>query len=242
MRPDTFPRLVIFDWDGTLMDSEHHIVACLHAAMDDLGLERLPAERVRGIIGLGLREAVEGLFPGRGADDAFVDRFVAAYRSHFFDPAAGSSLFEGAREVVEQLYGEGFLLAVATGKSRRGLEMALDQTGLRSAFHVTRCADESRSKPHPQMLCEILDEVGVAAAEAVMVGDTEFDLAMAVAAGVGGIGVSYGVHEVERLKRHRPLALIHQIRELPHVLIALPKETAGMEPAMENKKARVIHE
>ncbi len=217
----TGPRLVVFDWDGTLMDSEAHIVGSMEAAMADLDLEPPPRERIRSIIGLGLAEALQELFPER-PDPAFRAALVERYRARFFAADAPGALFPGARETLGILREAGHVLAVATGKSRRGLDLALAQTGLGECFAVTRCADETRSKPHPQMLEEILAATGSTPAEAVMVGDTEFDLAMARAAGVAGIAATYGVHPPDRLLPQAPVALIAAIRELPEALAAWP--------------------
>ena len=211
------PRLVIFDWDGTLMDSEQHIVASMHGAMDRLGIPRLPAAQVRNIIGLGMREAIEALFPNQ-VDEDFARRFVAAYREFYFDPDAPQALFEGARRVLDTLHAHGRLLAVATGKSRRGLDLALSYLDLADRFHASRCADETASKPDPRMLQEILAELSVAPEEAVMVGDTEYDLEMARRAGLQGIAVSYGVHEIQRLLAYAPRACLTDITQLPGVL------------------------
>lgn len=211
------PRLIIFDWDGTLMDSEAQIVQAIQAAIDDLGLAPRSAEQCRDIIGLGLKEAIDALFPGR--DDAFLDTFVARYRHHWFAETQPSELFPGARETLSLLKDSGFLLAIATGKGRAGLDRVLAGTGLHPLFSATRCADETRSKPHPQMLLEILEQVGVTARQALMVGDSEYDMQMAVDAGVGPVAVSYGVHAPARLMRHSPLTCLDSIGELPDWLV-----------------------
>ena len=210
-------KLVVFDWDGTLMDSEARIVTCLEAAINDVGLSPREPEVLSNIIGLGLREAVDNLFPGIGEEQraSFVDR----YRYHFLSGgAAPSRLFTGATQTLQELSDYGYFLAIATGKGRHGLDKALGESGLAHFFHSTRCADESRSKPDPQMLEQILDELGVFPAEAVMVGDTEYDMLMAVNAGVKPIGVSYGVHAAERLHKHQPLAVLDEISQLPVLL------------------------
>ena len=210
-------ELLIFDWDGTLMDSEAHIVACMQMAMTELGLEVLPRAAICNVIGLGMREAVQTLFPAR-PDDAFVSRFTAAYRQHYFAPDAPQALFDGTRKTLRRLRGEGYRLAVATGKGRHGLDRALAESGLAALFDAHRCAEETASKPDPTMLREILEELEVAVENAVMVGDTEYDLAMAGAIGMHAIGVSYGVHATERLWRHRPLTCLDCITELPEFL------------------------
>lgn len=210
-------RLVILDWDGTLMDSEARIVASALAAARDLERQDLEGHRVRDIIGLGLMEAVRTLFPED--PDEFCLRFIERYRSHFLaDDGNPMPLFPGVDRTLVSLSEAGYLLAVATGKGRTGLDRALEETGLGSLFVTSRCADEAQSKPHPQMVEEILNFTGVDPAAAVMVGDTEFDLNMAANAGIGAIGVAYGVHHRERLLRLSPWALIDEFPALPGVL------------------------
>lgn len=210
-RPETV-RLIIFDWDGTLMDSETQIVLSLHSAIADLDLEPRTIAQCRDIIGLGLREAIDRLYPGR--DDAFLEQFVDRYRHYWFGSTPGSELFPGARETLTLLKEAGFLLAVATGKGRPGLQQVLEETGLEGLFSASRCSDETRSKPHPQMLNEILEELQVAPRHTLMIGDTEYDMEMANAAGVGAVAVSYGVHSRDRLMEHRPLTCLDSISEL----------------------------
>lgn len=206
-------QLIIFDWDGTLMDSEARIVTTMQSAIGDLELEPRGREQVKNIIGLGLKEAVAALYPQQSSSvhDALADR----YRSHFLaQDVESSELFEGAMDVLEKLSAQGYFLAVATGKGRRGLNKVLAELNVAHLFHVTRCADETRSKPHPQMLLEILDFVGLDPAQAIMVGDTEYDMELARNAGVAPVAVSYGVHERERLLSHQPLACLDDIRQL----------------------------
>lgn len=207
-------RLLVFDWDGTLMDSEARIVACVEAAVADLGLASPGSDAIRNIIGLGLREAVHMLFPD--ADDRLHLEIAERYRAHFFSSTeAPSQLFEGAREVIETLHQAGYLLAVATGKGRSGLEHALETTALRQYFHTTRCADETFSKPHPEMLHQIIDELDVMPRQALMIGDTEYDLQMAKNAKMPSLGVAYGVHSRERLLKHNPLACLQRVVDIP---------------------------
>jgi len=210
-------ELLVFDWDGTLMDSEARIVACLQGAIGDLGLPRKEVADLRNIIGLGLAEAIERLFPG--SDAATRQALVERYRHHFLvaDPTP-SALFEGAREVLHDLAEQGYLLAVATGKGRRGLDKVLEETGLGPLFHATRCADETFSKPHPQMLLELMDHLGAAPQATLMIGDTEYDMEMARNARTHALAVSYGVHHPERLLKHGPLGCLHRIGELPEWL------------------------
>lgn len=207
-------KLLVFDWDGTLMDSESRILACVKAAFADLRLVPPSDEAISNIIGLGLREAVDSLIPG--ADDDLHQQIVSRYRVHYFDEnRTPSQLFSGAREVIETLAAQDYLLAVATGKGRRGLNMVLQATGLVGFFHTTRCADETYSKPHPEMLQQILDELGVAPEQALMIGDTEYDLQMAANAGMPCLAVTYGVHEAARLRRHQPLACLDSVTAIP---------------------------
>ncbi|HFE49015.1 MAG TPA: HAD family hydrolase [Chromatiaceae bacterium] len=213
------PALLVFDWDGTLMDSEAQIVACMCRAADDMGWAPLDREAVREIIGLGLVEAVAALYPEHAPAEhrAMAER----YRYHFLaDDAEHSSLFAGAREVLTHCAGEGYLLAVATGKGRRGLDKVLDVTGLRALFHATRCADETHSKPHPRMLHEIMDELGVMPADTLVIGDTEFDMQMARNARATPLPVSYGAHDIERLKPYSPDWHLDSIGELTPLLQA----------------------
>ncbi|MEW6646929.1 MAG: HAD-IA family hydrolase [Pseudomonadota bacterium] len=207
-------ELLVFDWDGTLMDSEARIVACLQGAITDLGLPRKEVADLRNIIGLGLAEAIEMLFPG--SDAATRQALVERYRHHFLvaDPTP-SALFEGAAEVLHGLAAQGYLLAVATGKGRRGLDKVLEETGLGPLFHATRCADETFSKPHPQMLLELMEHLGAEPQATLMIGDTEYDMEMARNARTHALAVSYGVHHPERLLRHGPLGCLQRIGDLP---------------------------
>lgn len=205
-------QLVVFDWDGTLMDSEARIVTCLRQAAADVGLPVPTVAESRDIIGLGLDEAMARLFPGVEASGR--SRLVDAYRGHWLDDkVAPSPLFDGAVDLVNLLRDAGVLLAVATGKSRRGLDRALDDCGLRDLFDVTRCADETRSKPHPQMLEEILTDLDTAPAAALMVGDTEYDMRMAQGIGVPAVGIEHGVHTRERLIEHGAVACVANLFE-----------------------------
>jgi phosphoglycolate phosphatase len=213
------PRLLVFDWDGTLMDSVGTIVACTQAVIRDLELGELPEEKIRGTIGLGLRETIDFLIPG--CDDALYERIIEAYRHHWFTTYRDHPvLFAGVDAMLRGFAGESYLLAVATGKSRRGLDFSLEQTGLRELFHSTRTADEAFSKPHPQMLLDILDDLGVRPSDALMIGDTTFDLEMARSAGTGAIGVCSGSHGREELQRFDPLACLERVVDLPGWLAA----------------------
>jgi phosphoglycolate phosphatase len=207
-------KLIVFDWDGTLMDSEARIVSCIQAAFADVGEMPPPREAARDVIGLGLDEAMTVLWPDGEVDQR--RRLVDRYRYHFLGAnETEASLFPGARGLLEGLGDRGHLLAVATGKSRRGLEAALASTGLKRIFNATRCADETLSKPHPEMLLQLMNELGTAPSETLMVGDTEYDMQMARNAGVDALAVCYGVHAPERLQRHDPLDCVADLRDIP---------------------------
>jgi phosphoglycolate phosphatase len=196
------------------MDSVATIVSCTQAAMGDLRLGKVPEEKIRGTIGLGLRETIEILHPG--CDDELFGRIIESYRHHWLATYRDLPvLFYGVDRMLRALAERGFLLAIATGKSRRGLDHALDQTGLASLFHSTRTADEAFSKPHPKMLLDILDDLGVRPEAAVMVGDTTFDLEMARSARTAGVGVCTGSHCRADLERFDPVACLETVIELP---------------------------
>jgi phosphoglycolate phosphatase len=214
-------KLLVFDWDGTLMDSEARIVSCMQKAFADQDLPVPGCDAVRDIIGLGLREAILVLAPG--LPDETIDRLFDGYRSHFLHKSgAESPLFPGVEETLDLLAEQGYLMAVATGKGRRGLDRVLDETGLGRYFIATRCADETFSKPHPEMLNQLIEFAGVDPAETLVIGDTEYDMQMANNAGSVPMAVSYGVHEVPRLLQHAPMACLNSIRELPgHLSVAV---------------------
>jgi phosphoglycolate phosphatase len=199
--------LIIFDWDGTLMDSVDKIVRCMTAAAGDLGVADPGTAAIRHIIGLGLTEAMQALFPA--LDPEIYARLTERYREHFLHlDQTHMPLFPGVNDGLQQLSEQDYLLAVATGKARRGLERVLEETATRRFFSATRCADESFSKPHPKMLEDILEATGVVPQRALMVGDTTYDMQMAQNAGVAGLGVSYGVHPRDDLLQHGALACL----------------------------------
>jgi phosphoglycolate phosphatase len=206
--------LFIFDWDGTLSDSASKIVRSMQRAADELGLPVPGDDEVRNIIGLGLPEAVQVLFPEMGADT--LERLRSSYSRHYLeDPETHSPFFPGVLDTLESIREQGHRLAVATGKSRRGLDRVLQSFKLEKFFHGSRCADETMSKPHPMMLLELLQEFEVPAGECVMVGDTEYDMDMACRASMPRIAVSYGAHHIDRLKPFEPeMCLDH----FPHIL------------------------
>jgi len=213
--PTTGPyRLLVFDWDGTLMDSIGTIVACMDATVAELGLPPLPEGAIRATIGLGLRETMDELYPD-GGDELF-RRVVDAYRRRWLGGfAAGQGLFPGARETLERLADEGYWLAVATGKGRMGLDYDFERTGVAGLFLATRTVSESPAKPSPAMVHEILDELGVRADEALVIGDTTHDLDMAAAAGIPAVGVTSGSSTGEQLATRKPLAILPGVSALP---------------------------
>jgi len=210
-------KLFVFDWDGTLMDSQAHIVSSFQSSILDLSLPPKTDDEIKNIIGLGMREAILALFPDLG--DAFHPQFLERYRFHFLvDSQSRSELFPGTLEVLEELSQRDHLLAVATGKGESGLKRVLKETELTHFFHSTRCADQTVSKPHPQMLLEIMEELDTKSIETLMIGDTEYDLEMASNAGVDSLAVNTGVHDRERLLSHDPVGCINHIGEMLHWL------------------------
>ncbi|SIQ76463.1 phosphoglycolate phosphatase [Aeromonas sp. RU39B] len=210
-------RLAIFDWDGTLMDSVARIVACLRGAARDCGLPEPAYDDASHIIGLSLDRGMAELFALDGASDE-VAALVERYRYHWFNDPTPSPLFEGAQALLRDWHARGIQLAVATGKSRRGLDRVLDESGLRSLFVASRSADETRSKPDPLMLTELLAELGCPLDEAVMIGDSVHDMGMAANCGMRRIGVTWGVHQREQLQAFAPWAVVDSLAELQALL------------------------
>lgn len=220
-------RLVVFDWDGTLMDSIGTIVECTLAALGDVPEARTPpVERIRESIGLGLLETLARHFPD--GDLELYERVAEAYRTRWrAEFKERSSLIPGAAEAVARLHADGHLIGVATAKSRIGLERELDRSGLRPLVHASRTVDEAPSKPAPQMLLGLFDELGVRPEEALMVGDTSWDLQMAANAGCAGVGVLTGAQERAQLEAERPVAILDSVAALPGWLAAAPAVAAG---------------
>lgn len=204
--------LIVFDWDGTLVDSTAIIASCLQAACRDIG-EPVPDDAAaRFVIGLGLRDALTHVAPSLSVDR--YPELSARYRDHYLARDPDIPLFEGARALLDELAQAGYLLAVATGKTRLGLDRALAAHDLVERFHATRCADEGRPKPHPDMLLHLMAELGVPPARTLMIGDTTHDLAVAHGAGANALAVAYGAHEPEGLAALAPLATVHSVAEL----------------------------
>jgi phosphoglycolate phosphatase len=205
-------ELLAFDWDGTLFDSTACIVKSMQAAARELGLAEPSVERARHVIGLGLEPALLSAMPD--LPRTRYRELAEAYRRHYFSTAHEVTLFDGVPELLRSLQTRGHRLSVATGKSRRGLDEALEQVGLQRLFEATRTADETASKPHPQMLHELVDELGVPAHSTLMVGDTTHDLQLAANAGTKAVAVSFGAHGVQELESLQPLAVLHSVTEL----------------------------
>lgn len=210
-------QLIVFDWDGTILDSAGAIVRSIQAACRDLGLAEPSDAQAKHVIGLGLLDAMRYAVP-----DLPLDRYqamVERYRFHYLSGDKSLTLFKGIPELLARLKAAGHMLAIATGKSRIGLDRALDHSGLREYFMGSRCADECHSKPNPQMLEELMREFGVDAAATLMIGDTSHDLLMAVHAGVDGLAVTYGAHPHDHLLEHHPVACVHDVAELDAWLV-----------------------
>jgi len=203
--------LLVFDWDGTIIDSATTIAECIRLAAADLGLQVPTKEQASHVIGLGLHDALRHAVPGLPPER--IPEFVERYREHFRASEHTMDLFAGMRELLELLQREK-ILGIATGKSRRGLDRSLDATGLKPYFRASRCADETHPKPHPAMLRELMDELDVPARGALMIGDTSHDLEMARAAGVDALAVTYGAHAEEGLRSCQPRACVASVAEL----------------------------
>lgn len=205
-------ELLVFDWDGTLMDSAAAIAGSLQAACAELSLPVPSDEKARYVIGLGLSDALAYVLPC--LPEAEYPRLLDRYRMHFLRRDGGTALFPGAAAMIRELHARGFQLAVATGKSRRGLDRALQETGLAGFFHATRCADEGFSKPHPGMLEAVMETLVMPQSATVMIGDTTHDLEMAHAAGVAAVAVTYGAHPRAALTACKPLMMVDELQAL----------------------------
>jgi len=209
--------LIAFDWDGTLFDSTALIVRCMQQACADIGAPVPDAARAAYVIGLGLRDALEYAVPGLPPER--YGELGASYRQHYLTSQHALTLFSGTLEMLRALKARDHLLAVATGKTRRGLDDVLALTELRGVFDGSRTADETFSKPHPRMLEELIAEFGVEPERTLMVGDTTHDLQMAANAGTPCVGVSFGAHDHESFGPFAPLYVAHSTRELHDWLV-----------------------
>ena len=210
-RPRRFD-LIAFDWDGTLFDSTAIIVRCIQAAVRDVGGTMPTDKEAAYVIGMGLMQAL-----AHAAPDVPLEKYTELgnrYRFHYLQHQDDLSLFDGVLPLLNDLRERGHLLAVATGKSRRGLDEALHSVQLKGVFDGSRTADQTAGKPHPLMLQELMAEFDVAPERLLMIGDTTHDLQMAVNAGCASVGVSYGAHEADAFHALQPLAVVHSVREL----------------------------
>lgn len=210
-------KALIFDWDGTLFDSTALIVQSLQSSFADLDLPVPTRDACRHVIGLSLPSAMHYLYPQ--LPEQRYPELVQAYRRHYLGRDHEVVFFDGVVEALERYARQGVFLAVATGKSRAGLDRALDSTGLRRIFDVTRCADETFSKPHPEMVLQILDVLGLNAADALMIGDTSHDMELARNAGTAAVAVSYGAHERATLQAWNPLFIADSFVEFDQWLM-----------------------
>ncbi|WP_019027882.1 HAD-IA family hydrolase [Colwellia piezophila] len=211
-------KLVVFDWDGTLMDSIGRIVSSIQAAAGHCQLTIPTVRAVKDIIGLSLPKALGLLFPNSAEDKikAMVEQYKYQYVEGDNTP---TPLFEGAEQLLMALKASDKLLAVATGKGRKGLQRVFYATQTEHFFHASRCADETNSKPHPQMLLSLLTELNVSPEQAVMVGDSHHDMKMAQAAGIDSIGITLGVHSRDVLQNYQPIAIVDSLAELQQILL-----------------------
>jgi phosphoglycolate phosphatase len=204
--------LLVFDWDGTVVDSASHIAESLQLAAADLNLPIPSDQQARHIIGLGLIDALTYLFP-EFPSEQYPD-LAERYRHHYLAGDHKVQLFGGAHASLQAFRDAGFRLAIATGKARRGLDRALQSTSMTSLFHASRCADEGLPKPHPDMLLYLIALMDVDPARTLMIGDTTHDLLMARNAGVDAVAVAYGAHPRELLIEQSPLACLSSFAEL----------------------------
>jgi len=205
-------ELLIFDWDGTLADSTRAIVDAVYYACDMTGIERPSEQAACDIIGLELRAALKALFAT--VDDDTLATLVKHYQQHFTAIQNDIVLFDGVQAALKTLSDRGFMLTVASGKGRNGLQHAIERSGLGELILAKRSADDCFSKPHPQMLHELMDELGVDKSRSVMIGDTTFDMQMAQNAGVASLAVSYGAQVAEKLYPYAPLACFDSFAKL----------------------------
>jgi phosphoglycolate phosphatase len=204
--------LIVFDWDGTLVDSTTLITKALQQACRDLDQHVPDDVAARYVIGLGLGDALRSVAPM--LPPIRYAELGARYRHHYLAREADIPLFVGARELLDELDAAGYQLAVATGKTRVGLARALASNGLEGAFHATRCADEGLPKPHPDMLMHLMDRLGASPSKTLMIGDTTHDLDLAQNAGTASLAVAYGAHSAQDLAKRTPLATVHSVPEL----------------------------
>ena len=204
--------MIVFDWDGTLFDSAAVIADCIQQAAREMALPVPDRETASHVIGLGLNDSLRHAMPAL-PQERYAD-FLARYRGYFLEREDSLSLFPGVTELLNELKGRGHQLAIATGKPRRGLDRAFQASGIGPLFAASRCGDETRSKPDPLMLLELMRELQIDAADLLMIGDTSHDLGMAKNAGVDAVAVGYGAHSIESLRAWQPRACVESVGEL----------------------------
>ncbi|WP_289030068.1 HAD-IA family hydrolase [uncultured Paraglaciecola sp.] len=210
-------KAIIFDWDGTLMDSVTKIVESMQISAKHFGLPVPSYNEAKNVIGISLLPALKKLFSIDDHEEAI--KLMVTYKEHFKNHSQISSpMFEGALDMLEELKSRGHVLAVATGKARLGLEHNLLHSNTGHLFTTSRTADDANSKPSPDMLKQILAELNLQASEVVMVGDTTYDMEMAESIGMDRVAVSFGVHESKTLMRHKPIAIIDSLSELTEIV------------------------
>ena len=218
MNPVLRYSLIVFDWDGTLFDSAAVIAECIQQAARDMALPVPDRRTASHVIGLGLHDSLRHAMPALPLE-RYAD-FLARYRALYLEREDSLALFEGVDRMLAALKGRGHLLAVATGKPRRGLDRALASSKLAALFDASRCGDETRPKPDPLMLLQLMQELALEAKDLLMVGDTSHDLAMARSAGVDALAVSYGAHSGDALRPLAPRGCVHSVTELQQWLMA----------------------
>ena len=213
--------LLVFDWDGTLVDSIERIVTSLqHASKHAVDID-VTESQAKDVIGLGLLEAIEKLHPelNRQQHNEELERIADAYRQHYLhDNKVPAPLFSGVDDMLGELKNEGYILAISTGKSRAGLDKSISEHNVAKYFSVTKCAGENKSKPHPEMLHEIIHELNFNNSQTLMIGDSEHDLSMASNANVQSVGVTHGVHDVQTLEKFNPLICLNNVTDLTEYL------------------------
>ena len=211
--------LIVWDWDGTLANSTGMITDAIVSAAAQVGLPALDPLAASNIIGLGLKESIHALFGNISAEKA--QALAKQYTANYYAGESEIPLFEGAADTIKTLHKRGFKLAVATGKGRRGLNLALEHCGLSPYFHATKTVDECFSKPHPQMLDELMDELIVRPERTLMIGDTSYDLQMASNAGIPAVAVTFGAQSRDKLNSYNSIAMFTQFSELSSWLLTL---------------------
>jgi phosphoglycolate phosphatase len=220
MKHSTISRrfdLIVWDWDGTLANSTGMITEAFVSAAAQVGLPKVPAENVTNIIGLGLKESIHAVYGDIAPDLA--QKLAQQYSANYYAGEQAIPLFEGAKNTILELHRKGYKVAVATGKGRRGLNLALQNVGLTQYFHGTRTVDECHSKPHPQMLDELMDEFVATPERTLMIGDTGYDMQMAANAGVPAVAVTFGAHSREKLLSYNCIQMFNQFNELSDWLL-----------------------